>query len=103
MIGVTIITLLVLLGLGAYYWRNGTIPIPLPESAWDSGRTFFGRPWLDTVWQTFLILVLLGVVYVLVQLGPVGAVLSFLIIASIARDEVQQWVSDLWNRDFAEV
>lgn len=100
---VSIIALVVLLGLGAYYWRSGSIPIPLPESAWDSARTFFGRPWIDTIWQTFLILVLLGVVYILVQLGPVGAVLSFLIIASIASDEVQQWVSDLWNRNFAEL
>lgn len=77
------------------------VTLPIPESLWESLTEFVRPPWGDTLWKSFLLVALFLIGTFLAQLGGVWFVLVFVIVYAVARDELTQWVVDLWNRNWA--
>jgi len=57
----------------------------------------------DTLWKLFVVAVLLTIGLGLVALGPIGAVVGGILIATLVSDDVRAFVDDVWNRRWAEV
>jgi len=57
----------------------------------------------DTLWKVLVVVVLLTIGLGLVALGPIGAVVGGILIATLVSDDVRAFVDDVWNRRWAEI
>lgn len=75
---------------------------PFPESLVESIQNEMTGSWFDTIWKIFVLMLLVGFVYLLASLGIVGGVIAFIIIGAVARNWIKNVITDLWNRELWE-
>lgn len=73
----------------------------IPRSLWADLADFLSGSIVDILWKLFLVVVVGAIVIALASLGVVGAILAFIILASLISDAVRDNLSDLWNRRWA--
>lgn len=72
----------------------------IPTSVVTWFKQFFSGTLLDVIWKAILLVVLGGVIYVLVALGPFGAAVGGILLGTLISDEVRAIINDLWHRNF---
>jgi len=79
---------------------GGAVAMVVPDSLAGRLSDWIEQPWLDIVWQGFVVIVAIGLAAVLISYGTVGVVLGFLILAFFFREPIQDALADIWERNF---
>lgn len=76
------------------------IPTPIPKSLVAATERAFSGSNVDLVWKSLIVLVLLALGVALASAGPVGIVVSGLLLGSLLNGTVRDIIVDVWNREF---
>lgn len=79
------------------------VPTPIPSSTWNSLKTVLSGSIVDIVWYVLVVAVLLLVLYVLLAMGPLGAVIGAILASSLISPTVRDAVVDILRRDFKQL
>jgi len=79
-----------------------TIP-GLPESAKEKASSLGSGSLGDVVWKLIVVALLTVASLLLLSAGPYGAAVGGILLGTLLSDDVRKMVSDVWNRNWAEV
>lgn len=79
------------------------VPTPIPSSTWSRIRSLLSGSLLDIAWVVAVFGVIGLVITILIAMGPVGYLLTAIVLSALLSKAVREALVDILRRDFAEL
>jgi len=79
------------------------VRVPIPRSLWSSLTSALSGSLFNVVWGALVTVALLVLFYILVSLGPLGAAIAGMLVATLLSSNVRRAVRDVYRREWANI